>query len=400
MAKQGERLTKRLVGAAIASALAVVVAAASGIALVANGGADELRSQVVELNDARQEIAGNAPDGRDGSLHAADQALASAQDALRDAAKSRNDAAVGAVVLMALVAIAAIALVVLYLYRAVARPFARLEGFAEAVAAGDLDAPLSYERSNPFGKFTWAFDHLRGELARARADEERAREAHKTALASLSHDLRTPLASLRAYAEALEMGLVASDVERAEYERAIMRKCDETSSLVEDLFQHALSDMDRISVQCAPVQAASVIRRCAVDASGLVQVACRRLDDAVVNADEARLAQIVDNLIGNAVKYASGSPVEMEAVAESGTYAIAVRDFGSGMPPEDVPFATERFYRGANASGQPGSGLGLFISSYLAGRMGGRLRVENAHPGLRVTVELPLADGMSEENAR
>ena len=86
MAKQGERLTKRLVGAAIASALAVVVAAASGIALVANGGADALRSQVVELNDARQEIAGNAPDGRDGSLHAADQALASAQDALRVAA--------------------------------------------------------------------------------------------------------------------------------------------------------------------------------------------------------------------------------------------------------------------------------------------------------------------------
>lgn len=400
MAKQGERLTKRLVGAAIASALAVVVAAASGIAVVANGGEDALRSQVVEINDARQEITENAPDDRDGSLQAADQALASAQDALRDAADSRNDAATGAVALTALVSLAALAFMTIYLYRAVARPFARLEGFAEEVASGNLDAPLVYERSNPFGKFTWAFDHLRKELARARADEERAREDHKAALASLSHDLRTPLASLRAYAEALEMGLVASDVERTEYERAIMRKCDETSSLVEDLFQHALSDMDRISVQCAPVQAASVIRRCAADASGLVQVACRRLDDAVVNADEARLAQIVDNLIGNAVKYASGSPVEMETVAESGTYAIAVRDFGSGMPPEDVPFAAERFYRGANASGQPGSGLGLYISSYLAERMGGRLRVENAHPGLRVTVELPLVDGIPEESAR
>ena len=72
MAKQGERLTKRLAGAALASALAVVVAAALGIAVVANGGEDTLRNQVVELNDARQEIAEAAPDGRDGSLQVAD----------------------------------------------------------------------------------------------------------------------------------------------------------------------------------------------------------------------------------------------------------------------------------------------------------------------------------------
>ena len=235
MAKQGERLTKRLAGAALASALAVVIAAASGIAVVTNGGEDALRSQVVELNDTRQDIAETAPDGRDGSLQVADQALAGAQDALRDAAESRNDAAAGAVALTALVSVAALAFLVIYLHRAVARPFTRLEGFAEEVAAGNLDAPLAYERSNPFGKFTWAFDHLRKELDRARKDEERAREDHKAALASLSHDLRTPLASLRAYAEALDMGLVNSEEERAEYERAIIRKCDEASSLVEKL---------------------------------------------------------------------------------------------------------------------------------------------------------------------
>ena len=60
------------------------------------------------------------------------------------------------------------------------------------------------------------------------------------------------------------------------------------------------------------------------------------------------------------------------------------------MSPEDIPFATERFFRGSNVSDQPGSGLGLFISAYLAQRMGGHLRVENAHPGLKVTIELPL----------
>ena len=133
MAKQGERLTKRLAGAALASALAVVIAAASGIAVVTNGGEDALRSQVVELNDTRQDIAETAPDGRDGSLQVADQALAGAQDALRDAAESRNDAAVGAVTLTAFISVAALAFMAIYLHRAVARPFTRLEGFAQNI---------------------------------------------------------------------------------------------------------------------------------------------------------------------------------------------------------------------------------------------------------------------------
>ena len=389
MAKQGERLTKRLAGAALVSALVVAIAGAGGIALVANGGEETLRNQVVELNGVRQEIAEGAPDGSE-SLQAADQALATAQGALRDAAESRSGAAVGAVALIALVSVAALGFMAVYLHRVVARPFTRLEGFAEEVASGNLDAPLAYERSNPFGKFTWAFDHLRKELDRARKDEERTREDHKAALASLSHDLRTPLASLRAYAEALEMGLVSSEEERTEYERAIIRKCDEASSLVEDLFQHALTDMDRITVACEPVQAAPIVKRCAADSSGLARISCLRADDARVEADEARLAQAIDNLIGNAIKYARGSAIDIQATAEGGLYTISVRDFGPGIPAEDMLFATERFYRGANASGRPGSGLGLYISAYLAERMGGRLHLANAHPGLKATIELPL----------
>lgn len=392
MAKQGKRLVKRLVCGAAFAVLVIVVVATVGIALSAGSDEEVFRNQIVELNDARAELANSSSDDRITAFREADQALADAQYALRQAVESRETSSVAAITLIAATAIAAIILMTFYLYRTVARPFTRLEDFAEEVASGNLDAPLAFERSNPFGKFTWAFDHLRCELERAKKDEEQAREDYKTALASLSHDLRTPLASLRAYAETLEMGLVDSDAERAEYERAIMRKCDEVSSLVEDLFQHALSDMDRISVKCEPVQATPIIKRCVSDSVGLVQISCKSLEDSVVQADEARLVQIIDNLIGNSIKYANGSAVEVEAATEDGMYAISVRDFGSGMLPEDIPFATERFFRGSNVSDQPGSGLGLFISAYLAQRMGGYLRVENAHPGLRVTIELPLVE--------
>lgn len=391
MARQGEQLAKRLVWVSVLAILVVVITAAVGMSLVSEGNGDALRNQVVEINDVREGLAENASDSQS-DLVQADQALARAQDTLRNAAETQDETSSAAVTLIALIAIAVILWLAAYLYRAVARPFMRLEEFAEEVASGNLDAPLAYERSNPFGKFTWAFDHLRKELDRARKDEERLREDHKTALASLSHDLRTPLASLRAYAEALEMGLTDSEAEHAEYERAIVRKCDEVSSLVEDLFQHALSDMDRISVECEPVHAASIVRLCSSDASGLAPVSCGSIDDAIVMADETRLAQVIDNLIGNSIKYAEGASIEVTAAAENGIYMISIRDFGPGIPAKDMPFSTNRFYRGSNAAGKPGSGLGLFISAYLMQRMGGKLHLENARPGLEATIELPVLD--------
>ena len=395
MAKQGKYLAKRLAGGVVFVVALIALVATLGVAISVDDGDGFLRDRIVKLNDIRGNLSDDLnglPEERQETLMEADQALEGAQDILRDAAESGNGVSTEVVMLIAVIAISAVVLMALYLYRAVVRPFMKLEGFAEEVASGNLDAPLAYERSNPFGKFTWSFDHLRKELDRARKDEERAREDHKTALASLSHDLRTPLASLRAYAEALEMGIVDTEEQRVKYERAIMRKCDEASSLMEDLFQHALSDMDRISVECGPVHAGPIVERCANDVSGLARISCEQVDDALVHADETRLAQVIDNLMGNAIKYAPGSMVKIEAAVAGGMYEISIRDFGPGIPAEDLPFATERFYRGVNASGQPGSGLGLFISAYLMKRMGGRLRLENAHPGLKATVELPIAD--------
>ena len=108
--------------------------------------------------------------------------------------------------------------------------------------------------------------------------------------------------------------------------------------------------------------------------------------------DPKRLEQALENLLANAAKYASGAAVEVEGVLDIAerVYRVTVRDHGPGIPPEDLPFATERFYRGSNANEAPGAGLGLFIARYLVGQMGGSLSLEDAEPGLRVRIEFPL----------
>lgn len=194
---QGDRIAKRLI-IVLALAVAIVIAVAgAGLFWTSNASpSDDLRMEALDLNRVRASL----PASED--VAAADAALADAQESLRHAAQERQDSALAAIIVLALVAIAGIVGLAAYLYVSVIRPFKRLESFADEVAAGNLEAPLRYERSNPFGPFAWAFDHLRTQLLRARQAEAQASESYKTALASLSHDLRTPLASLRAYAEA------------------------------------------------------------------------------------------------------------------------------------------------------------------------------------------------------
>lgn len=94
-----------------------------------------------------------------------------------------------------------------YFYYKLLRPFRNMEQYAQELANGNFDIPLQYERTNFFGSFTWAFDHMRKEIQYARTREANAINENKTIIASLSHDIKTPIASIRAYAEGLQDSL-------------------------------------------------------------------------------------------------------------------------------------------------------------------------------------------------
>lgn len=111
-----------------------------------------------------------------------------------------------------------------YVYYAVLRPFEKLKGYAAEIAKGNFDIPLDYERSNYFGEFTWAFDNMRKEIISARACEREAVENNKTVIASLSHDIKTPVASILAYAEALEANMDGTPENREKYLSVIIKK--------------------------------------------------------------------------------------------------------------------------------------------------------------------------------
>lgn len=277
-----------------------------------------------------------------------------------------------------------------YVYWRILKPFAKLEKYAEQIADGDLDVSLGYERENYFGAFTWAFDHMREEIRYARKREREAIEENKTVIAALSHDIKTPIASIRACSEVLEANLNADYEKRQRYISIILKKCDEVTALVNDLVLHSLSELEKLEIHLEKLKIADVIRQTVEEMAFSDLLLEEPLPDAVVSGDAARVAQIIENLLNNARKYAPGAKVHIYAKVLQGRYWIHVQDEGDGILPQDMPFVLQKFYRGRNVEGQPGSGLGLYIVRYLAEAMKGEVRLENTGKGLDVAFCLPV----------
>lgn len=282
--------------------------------------------------------------------------------------------------------------VFLYIYISILRPFDKLQEFAAKIAQGNFDVPLNYERSNYFGQFTWAFDSMRKEITKARACEREAIENNKTVIATLSHDIKTPIASIRAYAEGLEANLDSTPEKREKYVTVLMRKCDEVSKLTNDLFLHSLSDLDKLKMNFEEFELCSFLQ------TVVAEIAAEQNDitfhhpdfTALVNADKNRLIQITENLINNARKYAK-TKIDIALIQVNDAVELHVRDYGSGIPDKDMPFIFNKFYRGANCGSEQGSGLGLYIVKFITEQMGGTVLLHNHRDGLEVIITLPVA---------
>lgn len=278
-----------------------------------------------------------------------------------------------------------------YIYFAILRPFEQMKVFAEKISMGDFNVPLNYERSNYFGEFTWAFDSMRNEITKSRASEREAIENNKTVIATLSHDIKTPIASIRAYAEGLSANLDSTYEKREKYLSVITKKCDEVSSLTDDLFLHSVSDLDKLKISLERIEICgfteSVINEISAEREDIIFI--RPEFAAFVNADKNRLTQLCENIINNARKYAKTN-IEVFFTVETENVIMHFRDRGKGIPDENMPFIFDKFYRGSNCGSEQGSGLGLYIVKYIAEKMGGKAVLQNHTAGLEVKIILPI----------
>lgn len=284
-----------------------------------------------------------------------------------------------------------------YIYYAIIKPFERMEEYAGEVAKGNLDLKLNYERNNLFGEFTWAFDRMRREIIKARTCEKEAIENNKTVIATLSHDIKTPIASIRAYTEGLQANLASNPLKRQKYIDIIIKKCDEVTALTNDIFLHSLADLGKLKMNLVEVSIKPIIIEYL---NGLL---CDKdnvfinddIPDANLLIDTKRFEQVLENIINNSLKYAKDSKIEIKVEKSLKDYIIIIRDYGKGISDEDMPFIFEKFYRGKNVGKEQGAGLGLYIVKYIMEQFNGNVYINSFKDGLEVRLIIPLIDKIS-----
>lgn len=275
----------------------------------------------------------------------------------------------------------------LNIHRTILKPFDQLKAFAARIAGGNLDLPLSMDRQNFFGAFTESFDIMRAELKSARRAAAEAETEKKELVAKLSHDIRTPVASIRAAAE-LGTALADSSRIRDNYTQ-IIRKADQISTLVTELFTATLEELGQLPVRPSDIESTELAQLLG-NADYLHRAQIPEIPHCLVYADRLRLQQVFDNLFSNSYKYA-GTAITVTVHRNGNFLAVSIEDEGGGVSAEELPLLKEKFRRGANAKDTEGAGLGLYISCYFMEQMQGELIIENGAGGLLVTAEIALS---------
>ncbi len=269
-----------------------------------------------------------------------------------------------------------------YIQKNILRPFRKMQNFACEVAAGNFDVPLSMDKNHLFGAFTESFDIMREELSIARENERKANESKKELVASLSHDVKTPLASIKAMVEVL--CVKHPEPALAKKLEMIHGKADQIEVLINNLFHATLEEIQELKVQPIAIESTEVVRLLRrADFNHQVQEFHMR--ECLVEADLLRLQQVFDNLIHNSYKYAN-TKITVTTYIEGEYLCVILKDSGTGVRSEELPLLKQKYFRGTNSDGKSGAGIGLYISDYFMRKMNGFLELENESDGFKAIV--------------
>ena len=300
--------------------------------------------------------------------------------------KSRNITIIVFVSIVSFIQLMTIVIYYLYLNKKIIKPFKQMENFASRVAEGNLDIPLTMDKNNNFGAFTEGFDIMREELKKAKMKEKEANDSKKELIAKLSHDIKTPVASIKSTSE---LGIVVTKEEKIKnYFETINAKTDQINTLVTNLLSSTIEDLTEININ--PIKCDSQILYELIKTSDYQnKVNDFNIVESFIYADVIRLQQVIDNIFSNSYKYANTN-IDIYTRIEDDYLVLEIKDYGDSIDDLDIPLIVEKYKRGKNAINKDGVGLGLYISKQFIEAMNGILEIKNDKPGFRVIIKLRI----------
>jgi signal transduction histidine kinase len=283
--------------------------------------------------------------------------------------------------------------------RQVAADLEALAGTARRLEADDLSARAPVQGTAEIALIAETLNAAAARLAEARERERRMEQERRDLIAWASHDLRTPLASLRALAEALADDLAPDEATRRRYLAGLTANVERLSALVDDLFELSAIQAGAVTLALEPTSllelAAEVLDRFEPEAAAAgVRLECRLDGGQPVLAGRDQLGRVLANLVVNGIRHTPRGGYLRVAVADGdGTAILRVTDTCGGIPAADLPRVFDQLWRGDPARSTKGAGLGLAIARGLVDAHGGTIGVANVPGGCEFTVRLPSTTG-------
>lgn len=256
----------------------------------------------------------------------------------------------------------------------VIEPVHQLKDYSEAILKGDYEQPVSCKSMDEIGEVYAMFDQMRMEIMNHSLQRDAHLRAQKELISNISHEIKTPLTTLKAYLEAIREGVCTDMSSVMEYVEVMYKNTLKMTRLTEDLLLHALRELGQISVTLTEQYSKDVLSSILqpighyVRTTGVHYVEPQDIPNVLIHVDAHRLEQVISNLISNALKHTStGDMISVNTALEEGYFKITIADTGRGILPGDMPFVFDRYFKGnMNAKAKKeGTGLGLSICKYI-----------------------------------
>jgi signal transduction histidine kinase len=281
--------------------------------------------------------------------------------------------------------------------RTTTRAIGQLSEVARHLGDGDLRARVgALGAGEELEVLARSLDDMAGRLGDSLAREREAESQRRNLVTAVSHDLRTPLAGLRAMVESIQDGVVSDAPTLRRYMVEMQRSVGSLVEIVDDLFE--LVQLDAVSIDLESRRAAlsdvvnSAASACRAQAFERGLIVETQLGDAAGTPCSPRLTRVLQNLLQNAIRHTpADGTIRIEARSLPTSVEVVVADEGDGIPEDALDKVFEPFWRADVARSTPGSGLGLAIAKRIVESLGGRIGVESeVHRGTRFAIELPL----------
>ncbi len=286
--------------------------------------------------------------------------------------------------------------VLLFIRFSLLRPFNKLSEVPYKLSKGEMSAPLKENKGRYFGKFVWGVNMLRENMIGQKEHELELMKEKQTMILSISHDIRTPLMAIKLNSKAISKGLYTDSEKLREAAQSIDRNACDIEKFVTQLTRSASEDLIKLDVEVGEFYLEQLIDTIRLHYTERLkeygtQFSVQKFINCLIKGDADRSAEVMQNLMENAIKYGDGKYIEIRVSEEEDCKLVCVANSGCTLPENELVHIFDSFWRGSNTGEKSGSGLGLYICRQLMLKMGGEIFAHINGDEMCVTMVLPKA---------